>query len=39
MKCRFCGHAPAHKVMDFGVTALANAFLTAESLSRREEPK
>lgn len=39
MRCRFCRNEPGYKIMDYGSMALANSFLTGESLARAGEPK
>ncbi|MBI5418634.1 MAG: class I SAM-dependent methyltransferase [Deltaproteobacteria bacterium] len=39
MRCRFCGKESICKIIDFGTMALANSFLTEESLKKGNEPK
>ncbi len=39
LRCRFCGKEPLFKIIDFGTMALANSFLTGESLKKGNEPK
>lgn len=39
MRCRFCGNGSPYRIIDFGEMALANSFLSGESLRRGVEPK
>jgi SAM-dependent methyltransferase len=39
VKCRFCGNESTYRIIDFGAMALANSFLSRESLRKVKEPK